>query len=167
MRIIRHILSNEGIDFGNHLVLVPVDNSDNPQYAIVDVNDFYRLVDNRCTKYWKLDKQGNVILWGSKGRRPCLVKRLIMNAGPGQAVNFKDGNKQNLRRYNLEIADHANAKHSEWDFINFNNIPTQETNIIHQWEYRPPILNMGQHMSFIGKGDYPQERNLIHYGSTN
>ena len=111
-------------------------------------------------------------MWGAKGRRPCLVKRLIANAGPGQAVNFKDGNKLNIRRYNLELVPHANAKNSEWDFINFNNTQQQEPNIIHQWEYRPPILNMGQHMSFIGKGDntstYPPERKLvIHHGKHN
>jgi hypothetical protein len=103
MRIIKHILSNDGHDFGKHLVLVPLDDTDNPRHAIVNADDFYYLMDNCCSKYWKLDHHNTIVVWGSKGQRLCAVKRLIVNAISGQGVKIRNGNPLDLRRHNLEI----------------------------------------------------------------
>ena len=143
MRIIKHILSNDGQDFGSHLVLVPLDDTDSPQHAIVDADDFYRIVDSKCSKRWYLDKNGHVVLWG---KRPCQVKRLISNAGVGESVRFRNDNPLDLRRHNLRLVPDSRAKNSEWDYVYNTKTDVEFT---HQWSFRPPTM-MGPHLSFIG-----------------
>jgi len=151
MRVIRHTLSNEGRDFGNQIALVPLSDKQDAKYAIVDEADLQFLIDNGCSESWNLNKNNQVVLWGGGGRtgRPCLVKRLITNAGAGQSVSPIDGNELNLRRINLAIGNCAIAKNNEWSFIRVNKRDARPR-AIHKFEYRAS----GQHLSYVGQVPY-------------
>lgn len=51
--------------------------------------------------------QNYVLCFGNKPGKRIMVARLLLNAGPGNRVHYKDGNPLNLRRDNLSLKRHS------------------------------------------------------------
>jgi hypothetical protein len=70
--------------------------------AIVDKADFDLLVSLRVSDQWFLN--GRVVRCKTGNRNNLSVARLIMRAGDGEVVKYRDGSRLNLRRANLYTA---------------------------------------------------------------
>jgi hypothetical protein len=117
MRLIRHVLSKDDKGKWQKLVLIPVNDDDNPPYAIVEEFDYAMLSHLGCSDYWSLNRYGEAMVWGSKRKQRIFVKRLIVDAGPGQRVAFINANRLDLRRSNLVISFSDRAKYRDRDYI--------------------------------------------------
>ncbi len=83
-------------------------------------------------------------MWAGKARRYVLVARLIMNAGPGEAVSCIDGNRLNLRIANLCLEQSTLGKNRDRDLITENTrsvrpkaIHLYHEKAFHEWEFKP------------------------------
>ena len=138
-RKIRHILDNEPLTLLTPIVLVPVDDSTPPTYAIINQHDYDTLTDLGISEIWRLDKDGRVTVWSPKARRHLPVARLIMDAGPGEGVYHRDRDRFNLRKTNLVLSDSHRATTRDRDLID----PDSQrdwSRIVHEWEYIIPKI---------------------------
>ncbi len=97
---------------GNAIVLVPLANHASPAKLFAD--DFDRLMTDGYSDQWTLNtaKGGySYVRVANSQVAGCLesVARLVTNAGRGQVVRYRDGNRLNLRQDNL-IARNGYAK---------------------------------------------------------
>lgn len=105
---------------GARTVHVPLAN--NERCAVLDEEDFIWLIANGLTGNWTFN---NASPGFSYVRAPCAktgnivtVARLIIGAGRGQAVKYRDGDRMNLRRANLYLSAAKHAKHGN-PFLGF------------------------------------------------
>ena|SRR5579859_8206044 len=129
MRIIRHQVEN-----GLRIVKVPLNDSNEPPYAVLEEPDFNTLTELGCSQLWSIGPSGKVQVWANKARRVVLVQRLIMDAGPGQSVSLIDGNPFNLRRSNLSLGQSNVAKRRDRDYITHNQRDAKPR-ARHVWDY--------------------------------
>lgn len=95
-------------DHGTPIVLVPL--ASHPIPAQVDAEDFDRLIAQGVSLFWTLNWSGTGYPY-VRCSNPRVaghlttVARLILNVGPGRVVKYRDGNRLNLRRSNLWVAN--------------------------------------------------------------
>jgi hypothetical protein len=124
MRTIRHVLDNNLSELTRKIALVPLDDTINPKTATIYEETFWELVSHGCSDFWYLNKDNTPVLYTSLLGYPVSIPRLIMKAGPGVAVRFRDKDKHNLRTSNMYFTDLPSAKRREWDFITPNSKDT-------------------------------------------
>src|SRR5258706_8006466 len=117
MRTIRHVLDNNLSELARKIALVPLDDTINPLHATIYEESFWELMSHGCSDYWYLNKDKVPALYTSLLGSPVSIPRLIMKAGPGIAVRFRDHDKTNLRISNLYTSELPSAKRREWDYI--------------------------------------------------
>jgi hypothetical protein len=97
MRIVLRSLSNDGM-----VCKVPLDDSDNPQYAIVDEETWRELMEPGCNPRWGRDrKTGRVTVWCANYKKRVYVDRLVADCGKNETVYPQDGDHLNLRDKNF------------------------------------------------------------------
>lgn len=86
---------------GHAVVAVPLARGDRP--ARVDPQDFRRLIDLGLSPAWTFNSNGqqNAYVRAMMNGKLCTAARMIMNAGRGDQVSYRDGDPTNLRRDNL------------------------------------------------------------------
>jgi hypothetical protein len=93
-------------------VQVPLINSD--LMATVDEQDFKDLLAREVSPRWRLGENKKV--YATRNR---IVARLIMGAGKKRIVKYVDGDRTNLRRSNLTLANYTspifNLEHTYQD----------------------------------------------------
>jgi hypothetical protein len=98
------------------VVYVPLGRS-GAKAAIIWKDDLDQLMSLGIGNRWYTNKDQNYVLcFGNRPNKRLMVARLLLNAGPGARVQYKDGNPLNLRRDNLTLVPHNNAKLKN-DFI--------------------------------------------------
>jgi hypothetical protein len=78
------------------------------QQAVVDADDFAALVAQGYSRSWYVNRSGTGQTYVRLSSRKWLgnnetVARLIVGAGKGQVVKYRDGDPLNLRRRNLVL----------------------------------------------------------------
>jgi len=111
-------MAHRSIDPGGRpIVRVPLAHtkvtSKNPRrFALLDAEDFDRLMAAGVSPCWTLNRDGKMGIgyvrapWGSdpRGRTLVSIAPLVLGTEPGQRVHYRDGNRLNLRRSNLWAA---------------------------------------------------------------
>jgi len=92
---------------GAEIVLVPLANHHLPAKLLAD--DFDRLVSDGVSLAWTFNDNGSGYGYvrtysGAVAGKLTSIARLIVNAGRGKVVKYRDGDRLNLRRDNLWIA---------------------------------------------------------------
>jgi hypothetical protein len=103
---------------GKDVVLISVVNKRETKVALLYKEDFDSLLALGVSPYWCApnDKQSNVLVAGV-GKRKIGVARLLLDAGNGQIVKYKDGNPLNLKRENLELVANGRGKTRDRDLL--------------------------------------------------
>jgi hypothetical protein len=100
-RTVKHLTDENN----EKIVHVPLDDR-NKRYAIVNELVFEDLVDMGVPTIWKLKNdrgRDRVCFWNTAAKQDTAVSRLILDAGPGQAVVHANGNPFDLRIRNLVL----------------------------------------------------------------
>lgn len=84
---------------GEKCARVPLGNKGKHGTCVLNKDDYERLLFRRYPPNWRLSN-GNVIL-SQAGNDNVPVARLVADAGDGERVQFKNGDKRDLRRTNL------------------------------------------------------------------
>jgi hypothetical protein len=105
----------EGDQQRGFVVYVPL-GRDGEDEAVLDLDDYNDLVALKVYPNWQL-RGGQVGARGPGGIN-VLIARVLTDAKPGQRVTYRDGDKLNLRRSNLECSESGfSINHDRADLI--------------------------------------------------
>ncbi len=92
-------------DNGSVLIRVPLKGSKGLKgYAEINKDDWDFLGKLGASTAWNLSAYGTVIAGAARAPgRNVRIGRVLLDAGPGQIVRYRDGNPLNLRRSNLYL----------------------------------------------------------------
>jgi len=98
---------------GNEIVRVPLAN--HPLPAIMDADDYDRLMAADLSNAWTLNEVGHGLAYVRAGHSRAIgqlvtIARLIVDAGAGVMVRYRDKDRLNLRRDNLRVVTCGHAK---------------------------------------------------------
>ena len=142
-RVIRHTI-DEG---GHQVALVPLGREGEKGVAIVDEDDLTMLDSLGLSMKWNRNHGTGVVI--APARRSSgsnvQVARVIVDAGPGENVHYRNGDPTDLRRENIEINRFGYAVRRDRDFLT----PKERRRswgppVEHQWEYDPEELEEGE-----------------------
>lgn len=103
---------------GEGAILVPLGRDSKKGYAVVDKDDWEFLQKLGVSTTWNLSARGVVIAAAHLSKSGTVrIARVLMDAGPGQIVKHKDGNKLDLRRENLELRDEGYSLVRDREFL--------------------------------------------------
>lgn len=104
-----HMSDKDKCSEGGKLILVPL-GRDTKAYAMIERGDYAFLVRLGLSPNWNLSAKGYPTAGATRatGGRVS-VARVLMDAGPGQTVRYRDSNPRNLRRENLELVKGGHA----------------------------------------------------------
>jgi hypothetical protein len=88
------------------------------QHCLMYYEDYEAIITLGVSPNWCCTQRGNVVAYNSIDMRPLGIARILLDAGPGEAVRYRDGNPLNLRRENLYLAEDTKAKSRDRDRIN-------------------------------------------------
>lgn len=75
----------------------------NGQWVILETTVFNNLMNLGVSPIWTLDtRQQKPIVWNSNAERHYFIARLVADCRADETVSVIDGNKMNLRYYNIE-----------------------------------------------------------------
>lgn len=87
------------------------------QHCLMYYEDYCYVMSVGVSPNWSCTQRGNVVAYNSVDMRPLGIARILLDAGPGEAVRYRDGNPLNLRRENLYLAEDAKARSRDRDRI--------------------------------------------------
>lgn len=99
---------------GRSLYMVPLGRKGALEVAVWE-EDYKLLRSLGLTGNWA--KLQNMHVSAKASRQHVLVARVLLDAKPGQAVRYLDGNPLNLRRENLRLIAHAGTKRRDRDYL--------------------------------------------------
>jgi hypothetical protein len=89
---------------GNQLVSIRLGRNGEKGEAIIDCDDFELLMGLGMSSTWNCLPAGYVLASAGRAKGGNVgVARVLLDCGPNQSVRYRDGNKFNLRRSNLEL----------------------------------------------------------------
>jgi hypothetical protein len=104
------------IENGRELIKVPLGRTDKHCYVYKEDREFLRRLG--LSMNWNVSPQGYVTAACSNSSNGyVLVARILMNAGRGQQVKYKDGDALNLRTENLYVTQSKGALRRDRDFV--------------------------------------------------
>lgn len=126
---------------GYRVVKVPLDDTDNPPYAILNEEIWRELLELGIVPKFDIDKNGMVQVWCPKIRRYVHVVDLVADIDETMKVDFIDGDKTNLRTNNLVIKVPRPKKYR--DFLS-DEFGRANQRFQYEWEYLHPIFKQQQ-----------------------
>lgn len=90
------------------IVKVPL-SRDGKQEATISLEDYQELISLGMFQNWAL--RGGVVGACGPGNVRVIVSRVLLDAKPGQTVEYKDGDKSNLLRENLSLREGYSVHH--------------------------------------------------------
>lgn len=103
---------------GDSVALVSLGPEGRKGYATVDEADLELLVSLGLSLKWNRSPQGMIKAPASNASGNSVsVARVLMDAGIGQSVSFRDGDTTNLSRSNLELSQQGQGTRRDRDFL--------------------------------------------------
>jgi len=138
-RVIRHVMMDtEGGPM--RAALVPLGRYGEKGIAVVDEDDLAMLDSLGLSMRWNRNPGTGVVI--APARRSSgsnvQVARVIVDAGPGENIRYRNGDPTDLRRENIEINRFGYAVRRDRDFLTPKESRRQwGPAVSHEWDYDP------------------------------